>query len=340
MTDNNEPGFKASIVNQWGDPESALESSRRELFFNASLAHNGEYYEPSIPFKFLAQLRRINPHHSPLPEWVAGQVVRYYKPSNILTRTDLKRTLVDLETTANGFLRKIYNKAGQVSRLVYQPTINTRLAADGNHYGYIDSTNHTFKKFNEGEVIHLQQHDSLQQIYGVPYWIGALQSILLGENVRIFPRLFFENGGSTGDIVATSGLNTIEQEALEKTLKGIKGNGRFKRVTLQFKSGKISEILNVIPYSTGSDKIDFSKLANLSSDDILDAWGIRKELLGMTPDAYGGSGDLEKIERAWHKSGIIQRQQAIEDAINPALSSSTPVQFYTFKELNEQDGLS
>lgn len=324
--------FSASVVNKWGDPESALEANRMELIYGSQLAHNGQYYEPSLPFEGLARLRRINPHHSPLPEFVASWVVRYLKPNDLISRADLKRMLIDYETMANGFLRVINDGNGQPKRLVYQPAINTRRAADQISYGYIHPETQQWVPFAPKEIIHHRQHDSLQQIYGVPYWIGAMQSIMLGEDVRIFPRLFFNNGGSTGDLVITSGLFSGEQKGVEDTLEKTKGSGRFKRMLFQFARGKIDEMIKVIPYSTGSDKIDFTKLANLSSDDVLDAWGIRAELVGMTPDTPGGSGDLDKLKQMWHEGGIIPRQQALQDLFNEHLSDMPPLSFYDFKD--------
>lgn len=332
-----EGAFSSMIANRWGDPESALEASRLELIHSSTLAHNGQYYEPALPFEGLARLRRINPHHSPLPEFVASWVVRYLKPHPNIKRADLKKMLIDHETMANGFLRVVRNGVGGANRLVYQPTINTRLAADAVNYGYLKPLSFEFVPFNPGEIIHHKTHDSLQQIYGTPYWIGAMQSIMLGEDVRVFPRLFFKNGGSTGDMVITSGLFASEQKGVDNILGGIKGAGRFLRLVLQFSRGKIDEMIKVIPYSTGSDKIDFSKLANLSSDDVLDAWGIRAELVGMTPDTPGGSGDMDKIKRLFHEGGIIPRQQALQDLLNDILP--TPLEFYTYDDLNETQNI-
>ncbi len=333
----NESTFSAFIANRWGDPESALEASRLELMMGSTLTHNGQYYDPPIPFELLARLRRVNPHHSPLPEWVAGQVVRYMKPHPMIKRADLRRMLIDYETTGNGFLKRITDGAGRTLRLTYQPSINTRRAADPTRYGFITPNSREYKLFVAVEIIHHMQHDSVQQIYGIPAWLGALQSILLGEDTRIFPRLFFKNGGSTGDMVLTSGLTPKEQEVFESTVEAVKGAGRFLRMVFQFARGKIDEMVKVIPYSTGSDKIDFSKLANLSSDDILDAWGIRKELVGMTPDTPGGSGDLDKIKAAWYESGIVPRQQALQDLLEPYLPQGQNIDFYTFAEINNGD---
>ncbi|MEB4591394.1 hypothetical protein VSS37_10425 [Candidatus Thiothrix sp. Deng01] len=322
----------AVVANRWGDPESALEASRLELVYGSQLAHNGQYYEPPIPFEGLARLRRVNPHHSPLPEFVANWVVRYMKPHPLIQRQELRRMLIDYETTGNGFLRRHTDQAGRTVRISHQPTINTRRAADPARYGYLKPDTREFQLFYGVEILHHAQHETLQQMYGTPYWIGAMQSILLGEDVRIFPRLFFKNGGSTGDMVVTSGLTGKEQENVEGIVGKVKGGGRFLRMVFQFSRGKIDEMVKVIPYSTGSDKIDFSKLANLSSDDVLDAWGIRAELVGMTPDTPGGSGDLDKLKRMWHEGGVIPRQQALQDLLEGVLP--VPLAFYGYDELD------
>lgn len=328
-----EGAFSATVSNRWGDPETALDASRMELLYGATLVNNGQYYEPSLPFEGLARLRRVNPHHSPLPEFVASWVVRYLKPHPLIKRAELKKMLIDLETMANGFLLRLTNAAGKTTELLYQPTINTRRAADPTRYGFLTPNSREFVLFYGLDVVHVMQHDSLQQVYGVPYWIGAMQSVLLGEDVRVFPRLFFKNGGSTGDMIVTSGLFPTEQEGVSKVVGNIKGAGRFLRMLFQFSRGKIDEMIKVIPYSTGAEKIDYSKLATLSSDDVLDAWGIRAELVGMTPDTPGGSGDMDKLKQMFHESAIIPRQQALQDALAPYLPDSQPLVFYTFEEM-------
>lgn len=336
MTDLKTNGsFSATVANRWGDPESALEQSRYELLTGSTLAHNGQYYEPIIPFEYLSRLRRINPHHSPLPAWVAGQVLQYIKPHPLIKRAELRKMWIDLETTANGFLKVIREPNHRtIIRIDYQPTINTRRAADPSRYGFITPNSREFVLIDWVDILHLMQHDTAQQVYGVPYWIGAMQSILMGEDVRVFPRLFFKNGGSTGDIIATTGLTEKEQKLVEDVTGGVNGLKRFKRIILQFAKGKIDDVLKIIPYSTGSEKIDFSKLANLSSDDVLDSWGIRSELVGMTPDTPGGSGDLSKLDFAWYKSGILPRLQALEDLLMDVLPPDKPLEFYTYAELN------
>lgn len=321
-----------SVSNAFGDPQTALDKERYELYYS-SANERDEYYRPSIPFEGLVKMLRVNPQHGTLPSFRAEQVVKFMKPNAVLSRSVLLKVIMDDQTSGNGFFKLVRNAAGRVMRVEYLAMINTRRAvSDPNTYGWLNS-NKEFKKFKQGEILHVMQHDPAQQIYGVPHWVGAMQSILLGEDVRIFPRLFFKNGGSTGDLVATSGLSKGDQDVVESTLNKIKGIGRFKRIILQFARGKIDEILKVIPYSTGSDKIDFSKLASLSATDILEAWRVRPELPGMQSDAPGNALDLEKVIKLDYENQTVPLQQRYIEALNAVLPPQHPLEFMTWKEM-------
>lgn len=330
----NKSGVSIKVLNQFGDPETALNKERHELLHTIKQGDNGDYYIPAIPMSGYAKLLRVNPHHGSLPSYKARLMAKYLVPNDIISRKTLIQCVTDGESSGNGYFIKRKIRAGQIHRLDYLPMINTRRMIESDRYCTLLNTQHDreFIPFEKGEVIHIMQHDPYQQIYGTPYWFGAFQSILLGEDVRIFPRLFFKNGGSTGDILATAGLSTKEQDIVDEIIGRVKGGGRFNRVLLQFPRGEIDKIIKTIPYSTGSDKIDFSKLAGLSKTDVLEAWRMPPELAGMMPEGPGASRDLEKIREMYHEDEIVPLQQQYADAINEHLPRKKWIKFEPYKK--------
>lgn len=351
-------GVRINVLNQFGDAESALKTER-DKYLNTSIlsakqcADGDYYYEPPIPFDELVKLLRVNSHHGALPSYKAQLLVKYMKPNKLIDSQVLMNAAIDDGAAGNAFFRVCKSRAGKVISLDYLPMVNMRRVVDKPQYLYLNAraggelysmyqgvegvTEEKAHVFDPHEVIHIKQHDPVQEIYGVPHWIGAMQSILLAEDVRIFPRLFFKNGGSTGDFILTSGLPKPDQEVIEKALYQTKDGNRFKRVLLQFPRGSLDEVFKSVPYSSGAEKIDYSKLADLCVSDVLAAWRVRPELAGMSPAGHN-TGDLEKIRYLYHVNEIVPMQQKFANAINQHLPKEHWLEFNDFESMPINNG--
>lgn len=329
QTDNASPEQHVSgtVLNLFQDPKSALGNERFELDSFVSFDSSESFYVPPIPFTKLSKLLRVNPHHGALPSFKARKVASYLQPNKLISRQTIIRALTDYEATGNGFFKVSNTRGGATDRVEYLPTINTRRLKEDNRYGWVQSNPNPLIKFKEGEVKHIMQHDPFQQIYGTPYWIGGLQSVMLGEDVRVYMRMFFKNGGSTGDILATAGLSKQAQDIVQELMDSPTGDNRFKRLLLQFPRGEIDKMLKVLPYSTGSEKIDYSKLADMTATDILEAWRIPPELAGMRPEGTATSGDLDKIKDMYYENEIVPIQQMLADELQDVLGPNNPLLF-------------
>lgn len=325
-------------VFEFGKPESALAPNpARDLV--SILSYNGEgYYRPSIPFEMLAMLGRTHPQHSPLPKFTAEWVVKYLKPNPIVRREILKRAVQEDAAMGNAFFRMERNRENAVIGVGHSPTINTRRMKEYDRYGWLDRLTGQFEPYKTGEIVHVMQYEPIQNIYGVPYWIGALQSIFLGEDVRLFPRRFFGNGAHTGKGIFTTGLGKADRKLINDQLAKTKGSGNFRSVVIHLPkvhNGNVDDIIKVVSFDADqAAKIDYTKLADLSSDDVLEAWGYRPEVVGQTPAAVGGTGDLDKLVRMTHQSIIVPIQQRFAEALNEHLPSRYPLDFYSFDELS------
>ena len=334
--------FSGAVLNLFNDPKSALDRENYQLDSFVGFDSAEQYYIPPIPFDRLSKLLRVNPHHGALASLKARKAASFMLPNPMISRQTVVRALTDFEATGNGFFRATFNQAQKADQIHYLPTINTRrLKAEKRTFGWIKSgvahDPDKLIKFKAHEVQQLMQHDPFQQIYGVPYWIGGLQSILLGEDVRVYMRMFFKNGGSTGDIVATAGLSGPAQDVMEELLDSPTGDGRFKRILAQFPRGEIDKMLKVLPYSTGSEKIDYSKLAAMTATDILEAWRMPPELAGMRPEVVGGSGDLDKIKAMYHENEIVPIQQQLADELEVFTGSANRLQFKDCEPISKSD---
>ncbi len=311
---------------EFGDPLSAVGTKHLSDYLGVFLSHSlDEYYVPPVSMKGLIQLMKANPHHGTMPSFRANMLLKYFIDNPLLPRKVLKWFAIDIGATGNGYLQFIRNRFGVVVSLKHLPAVNMRRLPEADRYGYLD-TNGKLIKFMPGEVFHFIDYDPQQQIYGVPYWFGAVQSILLGEDARLFPRRFFKNGAHAGNLLVTSGLESKEEEALKFKLSQTKGIGNFRSAHLGLPKGDVDKSVKIIPIGEIASKIEFKIFYDTSATDIMEAWRTRPELAGMRPENAGGSGDLDKIVDMNYENEVIPFQQDVME-LNLFLPARYKIEF-------------
>ena len=319
----------------FGDPNSAIDITSTAdwngvLVLSGTL---GSYYTPPIVLKGLARLTKSNPHHGTLPSFKANLLVKYLKPNALVSKKILRRAAVDFNIFGNCYFKLIRNNAGQTISINCLPAINMRRKPN-NLYCYLNRDG-TITDFLLGEVVHIMEYDAEQQIYGVPYWFGALQPILLSEDARLFFRRFFKNGAHTGLLVATSGLKTDEETLLKKAINGLKGIGSWLSMHVGLPNGKIDDVIKILPLAGDGAKIEYAKLMGVSTDEVMEAWRIPPQLAGMLPDTAANTGDLDKVMRMYHEFEIIPFQDIMCELnnflpYNSQLEFDNPYQHLSF----------
>lgn len=317
MTDT-ENMTETAVSMAFGDTESAIDATQITDYTGVFVDQWQDFYTPPISLLGLTQLLRANPVHGTLPFAIANQLTRDYEPNALLPLTELRKLVIDYRTMGNCYLQLRRNVFGEVVGLQHLPAINMRRMPDGRYCLLLPNVEKLV--FELGQVWHLADYDPQQQIYGVPYWIGAMTSIMLGEQTDLFPLKFFRNGAHAGNLFVTSGLLGKEVEALMGVLLGTKGAGNFRSGYVNLPNGEVDKVLKVIPIGEVASKVEFSRLASASDKRILSAWQIRPELVGMMPETNGGSGDLEKILGMHFDHNIIPLQQEFQtlNALLPA----------------------
>ena len=311
----------------FGLPKSAVDANSITDYLGLFLTEQ-EYYVPPVSMKGLIQLMKANPHHGTLPSFKANLLVKYLEETVVISRAELKRAGIDYGATGNCYFQAITNGAGQIIRLKHLPAVVMRAKPDGRYCMILKDGK--LLDFADGEVIHLMDYDPMQQIYGIPYWFGAVQSILMGEDARLLPRRFFLNGLHAGNLIVTSGLLPSEEAFLKQKLASTHGIGNFRSSHIGLPTGDVDKVLKIIPIGEIGNKIEFTKFANQSASDILEAWRIRPELAGMMPENISGSGDLAKIMELNYEYEIIPFQQEFQQ-INDYLPARYHLKFKEWK---------
>ncbi len=305
------------ISMDFGDTESAL--TRHEINYDHYQYNNViidpmyDFYTTPFSLKGLGDLLLTNGHHGRLPAFKANLMLKYFQKNKIVGYGTLKNAAIDFCALGNCYFELIRNKLGTVLGIRHIPALNMRRMQDGS-YCFLqrdDLNQYQFKliKFPKGKIIHLFDYTCLTQIYGIPYWIGALQSILMGEESRIAVRKTFKNGSYKTTLLAVSGISKDKMTKIEAKLEEKKGIAEVGTMLFDFPTGTdISKAITVLPVGDLT-KVDFTQLMNQSASDILEAWGVPPELAGMIPEQNAGSRDLFKIMVQYYEFEIIPFQQ-------------------------------
>jgi PBSX family phage portal protein len=318
----------SSFSFSFGDPEQVLATSIAD-YMGVFTDLNAEYYEPPIPPQGLAKIRHANAYHPTCMNFKANQVCKYYRDNRFLSREDLKKAWIDYDTFGNYYLKVISNAFRQVIGLKHVPAINMRRCKKPGRYCRLTSDGIVGARYKKGEIFHGKEYDVKQEIYGVPSWYGALQSILLDEDSTVFRRKYYVNGAHMGYIFFTRDpdINEEAQEKLKQEIKKSKAAGNFRSMYINIPEGD-KDAVQIIPVGDISTKDEFERVKKITRNDMLSAHRVYPELAAIVTEEKN-SGDFIKINQVYYENETVPMQQvflAINELFPPG---ANPI---TFKE--------
>ena len=296
---------KAMEAFSFGDPEPVM-ANRLTDYVGICLLDNGSYYSPPVSLSGLARLRGANAYHGPLLEFKANMVMRGFKPSSAVPLGQMVPFVTDYVTFLNAYFQKVTNWMGEVIHMVHLPSINMRRMKEVDRYCMLN-VDGSRTEFQPGEVVHVKNYDVAQTIYGLPSYLGAIQSMLLNEDATLFRRRYYLNGAHLGYIFYTSVANLADKEkdAIRDAVKSSKKIGNFRNLFLHLPNGREKDV-QIIPVGDFSTKDELEKIKNISRDDIIAAHRIPPALASIVPaEARGGFGDMVKADQVYEKNEIV-----------------------------------
>lgn len=251
----------------------------------------------------LARARNMSPHHGSALKYKVNQLARFYQPSRWLDRRGFGEFALNFLAMGNGYLQRVDNLAGGPLRLVNSPALFTRAGKDG-QYWWTPSARES-APFDPGSMFHLRETDLMQEIYGLPEYLSALQAGLLNFDATIFRRKYYLNGSHAGFILYVSEptFDDADAEALETALSGAKGRGNFKNLLLHLPNGKEKGV-QVVPLGEATAKDEFLGIKNTTRDDILAAHRVPPVLIGVVAQVAGGFGAPGQAADVFHAAEI------------------------------------
>lgn len=298
--------FGDNINITFGEAESVLV---KRSPFNGFQWKSDKYHYPLHDPKILSRLVHAAPHHESALIYKLNVLCRDFIPNSILSGGEFKKLAKNYLVTGNAYLEGLQNRLGKIVKAKSQPSVNCRVGIVDGEFWFVGDNYSEIKFANP--IFHLKEHDLEQEIYGVPSYLSAVQSILLNESATIFRRRYYINGAHAGFIFFLSEAKLTDEGAkkIKEQIQAAKGVGNFKNLFLHIPDAKPDSV-KIIPIAEAQAKDIFAEIKNTSAKDIMTAHRIAPQILGQTPDTNGGFGDVVRATDATYFNEILPIQTA------------------------------
>ncbi len=315
--DGSKTAVPAEIAFTFGEPESVID--RREMFDMFEVAHNGRWYEPPISLAGLGRAYRMAPHHQSAILLKRNLLTASFVPSRWFSTAEFELFALDWLVMGNAYLERADNLAGRPLALRSSKAAFTRVGLQPDQFFWVPRTGWISDgvEYRAGSIFHMKEPDPMQEIYGMPEYLSALQSGLLNEAATIFRRRYFKNGSHAGFILylADEGMDNTSVDAIRAAMRGAKGPGNFRNLFIHSPKGKADGI-KLLPISEVGAKDEFLNIKAVTSEDLLAAHRVPHQLLGIVPKNTGGFGNVNDAAAVFYEMEIMpiqRRMLAIND---------------------------
>lgn len=277
---------------------------------------SGDWYEPPVSLASLARLLRVSAHHESALRFKVNALTNTFIPSQYLSAESFKAFVFDFCVLGNAYLERRFNRLGGLLSLKHSLGKYMKRGVESGRFFFVEDWQSPHE-FPRESIIHLREPDLHQEIYGLPPYLGALQSAMLNESATLFRRRYYNNGSHAGFIlyVTDAAQKQSDVDKMREQLTQTKGSGNFRNLFYYAPGGK-KEGIQLIPISEVAAKDDFLNIKNSSRDDILAAHRVPPQLMGMLPNNVGGFGDVEKAAIVFACNEIEPLQTVIANALN------------------------
>ncbi|MEQ9133321.1 MAG: phage portal protein [Salinisphaeraceae bacterium] len=288
-------GFEAFT---FGDPVPV--TSTRDIIYEGLWMSPYEWYEPPIPPEILAKSYRATAHHGSALQVKRNILRKTFIPHPLLSRETFGGLSLDYLVFGNGYLEERVARTRR--RLPFErraAKYMRRGGEQGERYWWVPN-GWDRVDLPDGRIVHFMEPDIDQDYYGVPDYIGSLQSAWLNESATLFRRKYYLNGSHAGFIMYVSdpAQDSKDIDDMRQALRDSKGPGNFRNLFMYSPKGK-KDGIQIIPISEVAAKDEFWHMKNITRDDQLAGHRIPPQLMGIIPQNTGGFGDVEKAARVF-----------------------------------------
>lgn len=301
------------------------------LFYN----HAGDYWQPPISRKGLADIANANAYHGSLLKARSNYVTSRFQTGGNMRRRELNAFVYDYMLCGDAALVKLRNRLGRVVGLAPIPSIYLRQRKNGDFCQLLRNDDDMFgvteqQSYRAEDVIFLPQYDPQQQVYGLPDYMGGLQSALLNRDATLFRRRYYKNGAHMGFIFYATdpNLSVTDEEMLKEKIASSKGVGNFQSMFVNIPNGGEKGI-QLIPVGDIATKDEFERIKNITAQDILTAHRFPTGKAGIIPQGIAAQSDPLKTDWVYTKDETLLVCQLIMDEVNrdPEIPASLKMVF-------------
>ena len=295
----------------FGDPTPVLD--RREVFDYIQCLDNGRWYDTPLSFDGLAKTFRSSPHHASCIFVKRNLLVGSFIPHPLLGRGEFAKLVLDYLIFGNAYLERVDSIGGKALGLRHALARYVRRGLEDGCYFWVQGVRNE-QEFKRGVLWHLIEPDVNQEIYGLPEYIGAIQSALLNEASTLFRRRYYLNGSHAGYIlyISDAAQDNDDIDGIREALKSSKGPGNFRNLFLYSPNGK-KDGVQLIPISEVAAKDEFLGIKDATRDDVLAAHRVPPPLLGIVPKNAGGFGSIEQAALVFFRNEIAPLQARLAE---------------------------
>jgi PBSX family phage portal protein len=314
MTDSDQALGLPITITRFGDPEPVLNNRAWFDYTGVFLDAYFPYYRTPIDLRGLANLLGANSYHGSIIHFKKNMLSKWYQSDEKLPWCEFEKLAFDYSVFGNCYLKRFDDKFGNVKAFERKPAIAMRRHRDPNKFvmldrEFINYETPYFTEYQPGEIIQLLEPDIKQEIYGVPEYIGGIQSVLLSEDSTLYRRkVFGKNGQQIGYILVTSDAGITEDTA--KVLDGkIKSTHGPANMYINIPKTNSREPVKVIPLGSIETKDSYEAIKNITEREMLAMHRMQPGLSGIIPQNTTGLGDLNKVMQVYHELEVESMQQ-------------------------------
>ncbi|MYL96447.1 phage portal protein [Novosphingobium sp. FGD1] len=298
----------------FGDPVPMLD--RREIFDLFEVAHNGSWYEPPVSLAGLGRCYRMAPHHQSAILLKRNLLAASFVPSALLPKAEFAGWALDWLIMGNAYLERVSDRIGRPAGLRRSPAAYTRVGVQPGQFWWVPRQyiRSDAVEYVPGAIHHLAEPDPMQEIYGMPEYLSALQSGLLNESATLFRRKYYLNGSHAGYILAITdeGLSDGDSKAIRQAMRDSKGPGNFRNFFLHLPKGD-KDSVRIIPIASVGANDEFLNIKNVTAEDLLAAHRVPPQLIGMVPKSTAGFGNVKDAAAMFYEMEIVPIQERMRE---------------------------
>lgn len=293
-------------------------AGEHSIFDFVGALNNGRYFEMPVSPADLEKLLRSGVHHASAIQAKINILKVTFEPTQHLSRAEFEKFAFNYLVLGNAYLELQRNRFGMPLSAKNRLAMYMRRASNLHDFVYLRhhdlGSGLEFETISGNDVIHAMQPNLKQEVYGLPYYLAALDSMNLNAAATRFRVRYYKNGSHAGFILYStdSQIDEAGWENIKHQLTQSKGQGNFKNLVIRSPNGN-PEGLKLIPIAEVAAKDDFLNIKTISAEDMMTIHRVPPALMGVIPKNTSGLGDAETVARVFATNEVKPMQQSFLD---------------------------